>query len=199
MKYPVILLYLSLRIFGNESFSADMTIKDNKHLIVYDGLTQKRFDMENNGITLSKVIPTTAQGKKVLLVAYKHGYRPYYVLIEDKKHNETVKIQNLEKFSEKKENYAYLSGAVSRASVGGKRNFHTGITRMEEGKKIHISKLSSKGGVEKDFYITTDKNGQFGMYVLPGLYTVIHGTKKEFHLKSGENGIFLVSIKSMFD
>ncbi len=176
-----------------------MTIKDNKHLIVYDGLTQKRFDMENNGITLSKVIPATAKRKKVLLVVYKNGYRPYYVLAEDKIHNVTVKIKNLEKFSKKREDYAYLSGAVTRASVGGKRNFHTGITRMEEGKKIHISKLSSKGAVEKDFYITTDSNGQFGMYVLPGIYTVIHGTKKEFRLRSGENGIFLVSIKSMFD
>jgi len=186
-------------IFGNESLSANITIKDNKNLIVYDGLTQKTFEMESNGITLSKVIPATAKEKKVLLVVYKNGYRPYYVLAEDKKHAGTVKIQNLEKFSKNKETYAYLSGAVMRASVGGKRNFHTGITRMEKGKEIHISRLSSKGDVEKDFYITTDNNGQFGIYVLPGVYRVIYNTKKEFHLKSGENGIFLVSIKSMFD
>jgi len=196
---PIAALYLSLMIFGNESFSSDITIKDNKHLIVYDGLTQKTFDMENNVITLSKVIPTTAKEKKVLLVVYRNGYRPYYALTEDKKHSRSVEVPNLEKFSKNKEGYAFLSGAVMRASVGGKRNFHTGITRMEKEKKIHISRLSAKGDVIKDFYITTNNNGQFGIYVLPGVYEVVYSTKKEVHLKSGENGIFLVSIKSMFD
>jgi hypothetical protein len=184
---------------GKVGMCSEIKSTSDMQFLVYDGLSETLYSSQQQYLPLSQLIPESAKGRKVLVVMFKNGYKPKYMMVQDTEKQSPLHISKLHRFEKKVCGYAYLSGAIVRASVGGKRKFHTGIITPLKGQKVYIEKLSSSEKIQKKFELTTDENGQFGIYVAPGTYRVIYGTKKVFHLERGENGIFLMSLKNRFD
>ncbi len=204
---PVKKWFILLVLFVNFSESGDrLAFEDKGHeccsisVAVYDGIKKFDFSVEKSGtLIVKKGLLSTTAGRKYLVVLYKNGFIPAYALKTYDGKDISIETSKLKKFSKEKSKMSYISGTVARASIGGKIKFRSGLSRLESGHKIHIFELDKNGMSKRDFYITTDKNGYFGTYVNPGKYRVEYGKREEFQLSPGENGIFLMSIKTMRD
>jgi len=184
----------SLKIDNKEDNDKDISV------IIYDG--EKRIKLtpnENGDFLLKKGVLSTTVSSKYLLVVHKNGFLPFYTLKTYDEEDIPLDIPSLNKFLNEKNKMAYISGLLTKKSIGGKINFHSGLRAFDKKTKVHVLELDKNNISKRDFYIETDINGYFGAYVNPGKYRIEYGKREEFQLNSGENGIFLMSISTMID
>jgi len=169
-------------------------------VLVYDG--QKSFNIHRNvdgNFIVSKNLLSTTVGNQYLLIVEKRNYLPSYIFKEWKGEETIISLPKLEAFPLDKKGKAYISGFLTRATIGGKIHFRSGIRPLNSVQKIHIFELDENNMSKRDFFVESNSSGYFGAYVNPSNYRVEYGKRKRFHLQDGENGIFLMSIKTMID
>jgi len=184
----------SLKVDSKENNYRDISV------IIYDG--EKRIKLtpnENGDFLFKKGLLSTTVSSKYLLVVQRNGFLPFYTLKTYDGEDIPLDIPPLNKFLSKKDKMAYISGSLTKKSIGGKINFHSGLRVFDKKTKVHVLELDESNISKRDFYIETDINGYFGAYVNPGKYRIEYGKREEFQLNSGENGIFLMSIATIID
>jgi len=203
IKWITIFLILFFTACNGED-SLEMDSRENDYrdtsVIVYDG--ENRIELTSNEMgdfILKKGVLSTTVDSEYLLVVQKNGFLPFYILKTYDGEDVTLDIPHLNRFLNEKYTMAYISGLLTRVSMGGKINFHSGLRMFDSKHKVHVFELNENNVSKRDFYIETDTNGYFGAYVNPGKYRVEYGKREEFQLSSGENGIFLMSIMTMID